>query len=526
MKRPLYLHALSAALLIGHAGIAIGQNAGERRVRIEITRNEDGNESHVTREFDLTDERQLADALREMGVMDEINIIGPDENLVIDLKRMREGGMLDDMSIALSQADAVPGQPRPYLGVYYGDWAPSCNKEEARKGPPVKEGAVITGIDEDTPAQKAGLRSGDVIVAMDGKPVRSGAALVESINAHAPGDRVELTYYRGKDKRTINIELGAREDEVAKWDWNWNEDSNAHEEAMSAMADAFGEMEEQAFLGVDGADMGDGQGVRITNVVDSSAAERMGMRNGDVIRSINGEEIDDFEDLADRVSNMEPGEAVSVEVERDGSRTTLNGALGRRRNMAWSFGGMPPMPPMPYMPQMPRMPNMPDMPEVDRQALAEEQRAAREEQRAAREEMRREMDQMRREMDRLRRELRSEVTRETRVTVDAVRLSDSELSTLRGKGVAGLDKSLELSGLNLFPDPTEGAFSVSFTAPERGDLNVDIHNAAGERIYHETISGFKGRYERVIDMTDREAGTYFVVITQNGRAVARKLVKG
>lgn len=513
MKQPLLLHTLSAALLIGHAGIAIGQNAGERRVRIEITRNENGNESHVTREFDLTDERQLADALRELGVMDEMNIIGPDENLVIDLKRMREGGMLNDMSIALSQADALPGKPRPYLGVYYGDWAPSADKDEARKEPPVKDGAVITGIDEDTPAQKAGLRSGDVIVAMDGKPIRSGAALVESINAHAPGDRVELTYYRGKDKRTMYIELGAREDEVAKWDWNWNEGSNAYEEAMSAMADAFGEMEEQPFLGVDGDDMGDGQGVRITNVVDSSAAERMGLRNGDVVRSINGEDISDFEDLADRVSSMEPGEAITLEVERGGSRTTLNGALGRRRNMAWSFSGMPPMPPMPPMP------DMPDMPEVDREAMRAEQRAARDE-------MRREMDELRREMDRLRRELRSEVTRETHVTVDAVRLSDKELSTLRGKGVAGLDKSLELSGLNLFPDPTEGAFSVSFAAPERGDLNVDIHNASGERIYHETITGFKGRYERVIDMSDREAGTYFVVITQNGRAVARKLVKG
>lgn len=516
MKQPLLLHTLSAALLIGHPGIAIGQNAGERRVRIEITRNENGNESHVTREFDLTDERQLADALRELGVMDEMNIIGPDENLVIDLKRMREGGMLNDMSIALSQADALPGKPRPYLGVYYGDWAPSADKDEARKEPLVKDGAVITGIDEDTPAQKAGLRSGDVIVAMDGKPIRSGAALVESINAHAPGDRVELTYYRGKDKRTMDIELGAREDEVAKWDWNWNEGSNAYEEAMSAMVDAFGEMEEQPFLGVDGDDMGDGQGVRITNVVDSSAAERMGLRNGDVVRSINGEDISDFEDLADRVSSMEPGEAITLEVERGGSRTTLNGALGRRRNMGWSISGLPPMPPMPPMPDMP---DMPDMPEVDRQAMRAEQRAARDE-------MRREMDELRREMDRLRRELRSEVTRETRVTVDAVRLSDKELSTLRGKGVAGLDKGLDLSGLNLFPDPTEGAFSVSFTAPERGDLNVDIHNAAGERVYHETISGFKGRYERVIDMSDREAGTYFVVITQNGRAVARKLVKG
>src|SRR5690349_15642104 len=74
------------------------QPPGERKVRIEITRNENGNTSHVTREFDLSDEKQLVDALKELGVMDELNVIGSDENLVLDMRRMRQGGALNDMS--------------------------------------------------------------------------------------------------------------------------------------------------------------------------------------------------------------------------------------------------------------------------------------------------------------------------------------------------------------------------------------------------------------------------------------------
>ena len=45
------------------------------------------------------------------------------------------------------------------------------------------------------------------------------------------------------------------------------------------------------------------------------------------------------------------------------------------------------------------------------------------------------------------------------------------------------------------------------------------------RLYHETIPGFKGHYARSLDMSDRAAGTYSVVIAQNGKALARKVVK-
>ena len=139
--------------------------------------------------------------------------------------------------------------------------------------------------------------------------------------------------------------------------------------------------------------------------------------------------------------------------------------------------------------------------------------------------VRREMDELRREMDRLRRDLRGEVTREIRVTVDAVKLSKEESEVLTKKGVTSLDNSLDLPGLRVSPNPSVGSFDLAFQVPERGDLNVDVHDNNGDRVYHESITGFKGNYERVLDMSDRASGTYFVVITQNGKAQARKLVK-
>lgn len=550
MKRQVLLPVCGAFLLAAHATIALAQNEGERRVRIEITRNENGNESHVTREFDLNDEQQLADALRELGVMDELNIIGDDENLVLDLRRMREGGLLNDMSMALSMADPADAarEPRAYLGVYYGDWTPSCDKEARKKQPPVKEGASVTAVEDDTPAEKAGLKEGDVIIAIDDRKVPDGGGLIDAIGEHKPGDTVKLTFYRGKEKKTASITLAAKDDEEAPqaWNWNWDDsgDHEAHARALEELANAFRTEENGAFLGVDGEDMPDGGGVRITHVVDSSAAERIGLKEGDIIQKINGEEIKDFEDLADLMDESEPASDAQILVKRDDKEITLSGKLGERKSITldWDGGNGPFIMPITPMPPMSPMAPMPPMPKAGR-SMSPEDRAAYErdmeeyqrdmqehardmdEYARDRDEQRREMDELRREMDRLRRDLRSEVTREMRVTVDAVKLSKEESDVLKNKGVTDLDNALELPGLRVSPNPSNGSFDLVFQVPERGDLNVDVHDANGDRVYHESITGFKGNYQRVVDMSDRANGTYFVVISQNGKAQARKVVK-
>lgn len=560
MKRQVLFHLCGALFLAAHATIAFAQNTGERRVRIEITRNENGNESHVTREFDLNDEQQLADALRELGVMDELNIIGDDENLVLDLRRMREGGMLNDMSVALSMADdaMAPGEPRAYLGVYYGNWNESCDKEAKKKGPPVKEGACVTAVEDDTPAEKAGLKDGDVIIAMDGRTIKNGEDLAEAIGDHKPGEDVKITFYRGKEKKTVNATLATKVEEAPAmdWGWNWSENSDAHnrameehdramqehDRAMEELANAFRAEQDGAFLGVDGEDLPDDGGVRVTNVVDSSAAQRMGLMEGDVITKINGEDIGDFEDLADLMDDSEAESDAQVFVKRDDKEITFSGKLGRREGIVWNWdpgspapfpmiAPMAPMTPMPPMPRLGAQHMSPEELEEYERDVQEYQRDMSEHERDMaeyardRDEQRREMDELRREMDRLRRDLRGEVTREMRVTIDAVKLSKEESDVLKNKGVAGLDATLELPALRISPNPSTSSFDLSFQVPERGDLNVDVHDAHGDRVYHESITGFKGNYERVLDMSDRANGTYFVVISQNGKAQARKVMK-
>lgn len=72
----------------------------------------------------------------------------------------------------------------------------------------VDEGALIRSVTEGTPAADAGLREGDVVVAIDGTPIRSVEDLYAAVRDHDPGDTVEVRIVRRGDRRTVELTLG------------------------------------------------------------------------------------------------------------------------------------------------------------------------------------------------------------------------------------------------------------------------------------------------------------------------------
>ena len=69
---------------------------------------------------------------------------------------------------------------------------------------------TITGFAPDSPAEKAGLKSGDVIVKIQDKPVKSLEELMEIMKTTKPGDKLAVTVKRDGKEQTVNVTLGTR----------------------------------------------------------------------------------------------------------------------------------------------------------------------------------------------------------------------------------------------------------------------------------------------------------------------------
>lgn len=71
------------------------------------------------------------------------------------------------------------------------------------------EGALITQVENNSPAAQAGLQAGDIITAVGGTKVDASHSLADLIGAKKPGDKVELSVTRGAQNLKLTVELGA-----------------------------------------------------------------------------------------------------------------------------------------------------------------------------------------------------------------------------------------------------------------------------------------------------------------------------
>ncbi|MBV6653304.1 MAG: T9SS type A sorting domain-containing protein, partial [Mameliella sp.] len=85
-------------------------------------------------------------------------------------------------------------------------------------------------------------------------------------------------------------------------------------------------------------------------------------------------------------------------------------------------------------------------------------------------------------------------------------------------------RNLEVSTLNIFPNPTTGIFDIQFELPQRGETAVFIYNPAGQRVYFNTLGEFSGTFSDRIDIANGVRGIYFLEVRQGRQSLTRKVV--
>ena len=92
----------------------------------------------------------------------------------------------------------------PYLGVYLSDLTP----ETARRfGSSVETGALIEKVAPGDPADQAGIRRGDIVIAAGKDEVQRSGDLISALRNYQPGDTVQLTVMRDGQKELLKVNL-------------------------------------------------------------------------------------------------------------------------------------------------------------------------------------------------------------------------------------------------------------------------------------------------------------------------------
>src|SRR5690606_9375229 len=139
---------------------------------------------------------------------------------------------------------------------------------------------------EGTPAAKAGLRVGDVIVALDDQPIRTATQLISSLAQRQPGEKVTLSVIRDKKRRNFTVELSQFEAE-ARTTLRRVSRAAVDERLGFRAAPLTRELIGRFQLDVDA----DERGVVIVDVASGSPAAQAGLRAGQILLRLNGKEI-------------------------------------------------------------------------------------------------------------------------------------------------------------------------------------------------------------------------------------------
>lgn len=292
-----------------------------------------------------------------------------------------------------------------FLGVILGNLDEEVSGKLGYEG----RGVYVPDVVDEGPAQKGGMKDGDIIVEMDGDKIVGTGHLKDILSYHAPGDKIDIKVWREGKTKTLSVELGERE------------------ELKDVERTIVIRGEPKAWLGIRmqsltpqlGEHFGVKKGVLISEVIDESPAKRAGLEAGDVITKIGDEELDETIDVSNVLANLEPGDMVEIQYVRNGKAMKKEAELAdapkeHRKTAPYVFmwdGKRMQVPGVDHL-YIPKIPEIPipilDVPELEQEFFAqiESLKEQCDELKKLRAELKEEMGNLRAEIEHLKQELR------------------------------------------------------------------------------------------------------------------------
>ena len=192
---------------------------------------------------------------------------------------------------------------RGWLGVYIQNITPELAKALDLKS---TKGVLVSKVQKDSPAEKAGIQAEDVILSFNDKTLNNAAELSTWVASSSPSDHVDLKIIRDGNEKTVEVKLG-----------ELNEEKQALAQGTSQIssiglqvANIVPELINQYHLSKDVS------GVVVTGVNPDGVAAGVGIRSGDVIMKVNRREIKSVEEFDQQIARVKAGENLLLFLKR------------------------------------------------------------------------------------------------------------------------------------------------------------------------------------------------------------------
>ncbi|PYS45665.1 MAG: hypothetical protein DMF68_21605 [Acidobacteria bacterium] len=300
-------------------------------------------------------------------------------------------------------APAPPSEPMAFSFYFDGNNYLGILPEEinssnmSKYGLSQPRGVGVNRVSPGSPADKAGLKKGDVILQFDNEPVTGTRKLFRLIGESAPEQTVRLTISRNGSEQQVNVTLGQREDasralraltpdQRGNFRFNLPQSPRTLGEKAQPFTFNFGNNRRVGITSTaltkqlaDYFGVSSGHGLLVTSVMENSPASKAGLRAGDCITEVNGERVEGAQDLIRAINRKEDGE-VTLTIVRERSKRTIK--LTPERRQAPNFSLAQPFPtisqisipeikveiPAMRLQEMPKI-DIPVMPKIELQTL-------------------------------------------------------------------------------------------------------------------------------------------------------------
>jgi serine protease Do len=191
---------------------------------------------------------------------------------------------------------------RGWLGVSIQPLTPELAKGFGLKEP---KGVLLSDVISDSPAEKAGLQAGDIIIEFDGKKVDSPGDLQKVVTNANPGKGVPLTLWRDKGSKTVEIRIGETPDESVALKSNKPGRTMLGLDVRPITPDIARQL-----------NLRSPEGVVVVRIDEDSPAAEAGLQRGDVIREVNRQRVRTLQEYERLTKDLKDGDRITVLLQR------------------------------------------------------------------------------------------------------------------------------------------------------------------------------------------------------------------